>query len=230
MSIWFRSLRPAALGVLVLMAACDVLSSGGRGQVSLSFGSAGSTLRAASDVTLTNGSHTLALQSATLVLNNVELDHEGSASSANDDDEGKVEGERESEEISLSTISVDLKFDGSSETVVSVPVPAGRYKGLEATVVTVRVKGTYDGKAFDVTVPANTKIDAEFEKPLVVDAGQQLNITVKLNPQTWFARSDGTLIDPALLATNATLRAEVISRIRADFRAFEDDDRDGERD
>ena len=220
-----RTLFPVACATIGLLAACDSFTSaGGNGQVSLSFASAGVAKGAFHDISVTSGTHTLVLQSATVVLRDVELERTGAELDGDDEEEG------DDEEISVGAVSVDMNFDGATETVLTVPMPAGTYEELEAEISTVRLKGTYDGQAFDVTVPVDAEIEADFDSPMVVADNDHLNITVKLDPAKWFTRADGSIINPASLASNSTLRAEVLARIRTDFRAFEDDDRDGDRD
>ena len=91
----------------------------------------------------------------------------------------------------------------------------------------VRLQGTFDGKAFDVTIPVNAKAEVDFETPLVVAADSPVAVTVNLPVDTWLVRSDGSLIDPTKLLATPSQLALVKLKIASSIRAFEDRDRDG---
>jgi hypothetical protein len=52
-------------------------------------------------------------------------------------------------------------------------------------------------------------------------------VTVSIDFSTWFLRPAGGLYGPALANAPGAIRAAVQNNIRAAFRAFRDDDRDG---
>jgi hypothetical protein len=86
----------------------------------------------------------------------------------------------------------------------------------------VKAVGTIGGKAFTFTTPV--AFEAEREPFSVPAAGT--NVTIAFDPSKWFVDGAGNVLDPSDLA-NATAIAR---NIRASFRAFGDDDRDGEAD
>lgn len=82
---------------------------------------------------------------------------------------------------------------------------------------------------FDVTVPVGTEFELRLSPPLVVgSATDPVNVSINVDVASWFRSASGAVVDPRSLATNSTLRSEFRSRVRASFRAFEDDDRDGD--
>ena len=49
--------------------------------------------------------------------------------------------------------SIDLPLTGTLVTVPANAIPAGTFRELELRVSSVHLKGTFDTKAFDVTLP-----------------------------------------------------------------------------
>jgi hypothetical protein len=94
--------------------------------------------------------------------------------------------------------------------------------------VAIRVTGTYDGAPFVFTTDENEQLEFGFSPPLqVVDGGA--NVTVSLDVPAWF-RAGGVTVDPRTALKGGANERIVRDNIRAAFRAFEDDDRDGRHD
>ena len=220
-----RAGASVALAVVTLAgcAASDSTSANARRSLSLSFTSQSSASAdvAASAIPVTSGGHTLDITSTTLNIARVEL-------------HSTQRGEMENSEcddghgcspVATTPLTVNLTSTAALVTVTTSLVPAGTYREIGVKVASVRLAGTYDGRAFDVVVPVNVEREMEFNPPVTIgdstDANR--NITVAITPAAWLMNSDGSLIDPSLLATNATLQATVASRIRASLRAFRDD-------
>jgi hypothetical protein len=160
--------------------------------------------------------------------------------SENDDDD--------CEEVAGDPLLVNVPVDDAVHTVVNVPLAAGTYKRLEAKVTpvdattltalggpsdlsgkSIRVEGTYKGTPFVYTSPVRTKLELEFDPPLVID-GTTKNATVHIDVTKWFLASNGAVIDPAT-ANAGGANAELVARnIRNSFHAFEDDDKGGDDD
>jgi hypothetical protein len=120
-------------------------------------------------------------------------------------------------------------LQGGIITPITESLPTGFYEEIELDFDAVRLRGTFDGQAFDVTVPVRTELDVRFDPPLeIADDTDQLNVTFAIDPYMWLRRADGALVDPRLFATDASLRAQFVNRIRASIRAFEDRDRDAD--
>lgn len=215
-------------------AACSGDATGLRSSASsqLSFMASPTRTASASVVPVTSGGHTLDLTTVTLTVARAELKRARTDACPGDDDADddhpRTTGSNEScGELKIGPTSIDLPVTG---TLVSVPgntIPAGTYREFELRVSRVQLKGTYDGRPFDVTVPVAARAEIEFGTPLVVVEGAPAVITVNVPVGGWLMNSDGTLVDPSRILDNPVLLAQVKARIVASFRAFEDRDHDG---
>lgn len=216
---------------------------------SASRGAFDGTLRA---ITSTSGTDVLVITRARLVVARLELVRAGATcadTAAAGDDHGRDDN---CAELELAPSVIDLPVDGSITTALNVTVPAGTYSALEAKIrpidlnrghdgagsaaflsahpelagVSVRVEGTFNGKAFTYTGAPRAEFETVFNPPLTVgDNGA--NITVHVDLATWFKSSSGTLIDPATANAGGANAALVGSNIKRSMRAFHDDDHDG---
>lgn len=223
-------------GAVIATAACSGDSTGvSGGSGALSFRATTGVSANSSVVPTTVNGHTLDLTSVTLTISRAELKRTMSENCPGDDDEDDDHphsmGSTEScGELKVGPTTIDLPLTGTAVTIPANAIPAGTYRKFELRVSQVQVKGTYDGTAFDVTVPVRAKAEAEFSTPLVVTENSPVAITINVPTGGWFLAADGSLIDPRTVAGSATLRAQVANRIRASLRAFEDHDRDGHED
>lgn len=217
-----------------LIAACS--SSTGLGanaptQLSFTTSSVASNNISAAQVPITSGGHTLDLTQVTLTIDRAELKRATSnvcQEDEGDDDHGGTSTTMEDcAEAKVGPTTVDLPLTGGMVTVPSNAIPAGTFHELELRVSSVRLKGTFDAKAFDVTIPVNARGEIQFATPLLVTDGTPTSITVNVPVNTWLVNSDGSLIDPSAILGSQTLLSTVKSRITASFRAFEDEDHDG---
>ena len=223
--------RTSAVGVVAMgaLAACSASDSltNSRSSMSLSFAarstSSSSASVSASSIPVTIGGHSLDLTAVTLGITKVEL-------------HSVVKGEMENEgcddghgcgKMVATPVEVTLSATGGVVSAGTSLVPPGTYKEIGVKVGTVRLVGTYDSKAFDVTLPVNVEREMEFKPPVTVGGASDpaRNVTIAVPLSTWLMNSDGTLVDPAKLATDASLRAAVAQRIRASFKAFRDDNK-----
>lgn len=195
---------------------------------------------------ITVGGHTLDLTAVSVTFKHAELkpsmttvcpdDNDGedavlagaaATGTASFDDGGDDHGNEECAEVKVGSATVDLSLDGKVVTVPADGIPAGTFDELEVRVVSVELKGTFDTKPFDVTIPVNAKAEIEFSTPLVVTAGQPTSITVNIPVANWLENSDGTLIDPNTISSDPNVLAFVKHQIASSLRAFEDDNHDG---
>lgn len=226
------------LAVLLVLpaAACDSAGPGDNAAVSMSFAApAGisntSTLVQVGDP-LTAGGPTLILQNIDVVFDEIVLERaehdEGGDSDGESDADSDSDGSA-NEKLRRGPFTVSLPVNGGVVTPINESLPAGSYEKVEMDVTSVRVRGTYDGQAFDVTLPVNTELELEFENDFVVDDdADRLNVTIAIDFASWFRNSTGSVIDPRATATDSSLRAEVVNRIRSSFKAFEDSDKDAD--
>lgn len=246
---------PARLGTLAAMVASAALlaacsdstgtSLASHSQLAFSVGGAGGAAAALAPQTV--GGHTLDLTQATLTIDRAELKLAASDTCAGDNEDGDddsvvsagaasadrdggdTQGNRghDCAEVKVGPEMVDLPLAGNLVTIPADSIPPGTYQQIELRVSQVELKGTFDGTAFDDTIPVHARAEIEFDTPVVVVAGQPTTITVNVPVNTWLVNADGSLVDPTTLLSNPTVLAQVRNRIAASLRAFEDNDHDG---
>lgn len=239
------STGPGASGRQPMSVSFTTAASGG----AAAFAGVAGTTRS---ITATSGADVLVITKAQVVLARLELEQVGAActstAAAGDDDSR----DDKCAELELAPSVVDLPVTGTIATALNVTVPAGIYSSLEAKIrpvetnrghngagsaaflsahpelagVSVRVEGTFNGKAFTYTGAPHIEFESVFNPPLAVtDKGA--NITVNVDLATWFKTSSGTLIDPATANAGGNNANLVAANIRQSLHAFRDDDRDG---
>lgn len=227
------------LGAVVLtltVSACSDLFGSGTGKASVSFNAGGrataSTELSLALVPVTGAGHTLDVQSIDVVLDEVTLERDDVSGSDADSDDSDADSDSDgphNARVRVGASTVSLPLQGGVITPFTSSVPTGTYSRLEMDVRYVRVRGTYDGQAFDVTMPVNAEYELQLSPPLVVAAsGDPVNVTVNFDALSWFRNADGSPVDPVRLQGDATYRAAFLARIKASLRATEDSDRDGD--
>jgi hypothetical protein len=227
-----------AIGASAIAACSSSTDAGAKAPTQLSFTTSSSPAAnvSAAIVPITNGGHTLDLTQATLTIARAELktaagdECRGEDENGADDDRGDGGPSTNTEdcaEVKVGPTSIDLPLTGSLVTVPANAIPAGTFRELELRVSSVHLKGTFDTKPFDVTLPVDARGEIEFATPLVVTNGTPTSITINVPVNTWLVNADGSLIDPNAIATSPSLMSTIKSRIAASLRAFEDEDHDG---
>lgn len=232
-----RATLAATIVAASTFAACSSssdLAPGGSSHIAFT---SSSTLGAsAATVPITSGAHTLDLTQATLTVAHLELKRVQTNACSGDDalaDDGgdsahtTTTGVEDCAELDVGPTTVDLPLSGGMVTLPANALPAGTFRELEVRVSQVELKGTFDGKAFDVTLLVNAREEIEFDTPVVVTDGAPTSITINVPVGNWLTNADGSLIDPTTVASNPTLLDLVRSHIRASLHAFEDEDHDG---
>jgi len=245
----------AALGFSV--ACSGDLTGGNMHPVKLSFTTNGAIARSANRVAadlVVGTAGELVLQKVQLVLRKIELDRTGTADCTgeieNEDDNGDDDrsGRREEgcEQVIRDPILIDVPVDDALHPVITVPLPAGSFAELEAKLAparerstqfnaanpdlvgkSVRVVGTFKAAPFVFTSSVRSKLEMEFDPPLVVDETTK-NATISLDVRKWFLNSSGAAIDPSAAPAGSNNLALIENNIRRSFHAFEDDDARGE--
>jgi hypothetical protein len=141
------------------------------------------------------------------------------------------------DEIVRGPFLVDLAgaaLTGSIQEVFDAEVPAGSYREFSLSIapssaaalgvlaaqgVSLIVDGSFNGAPFTFT--STIAISEKKEGTFTVGASTG-NVTLSLNPAAWFGTAAAPL-DPSLAAN----RAAIEGNIRASFKAFRDDDRNG---
>jgi hypothetical protein len=223
-----------AIGVGAITACSSSVDLGANAPTQLSFTTSSSATAnvSAATVPITNGGHTLDLTQVTLTLDRAELKRTTGDACRGEDESGDDHGgtstaTEDCAEVKVGPTSVDLPLTGSLVTLPANAIPAGTFHELELRVSSVRLKGTFDTKPFDVTLPVNVRGEIEFATALVVTDGTPTSITINIPVNTWLVNSDGSLIDPTTISASPSLMTTIKNRLAASLRAFEDEDHDG---
>ena len=155
----------------------------------------------------------------------------------------RVEGDEE-REIAAGPLLVDVSgnaLSGSLSQLVSANVPAGTYEELKLDIhrpdaaagaqfadlvaqrASLLLDLQIDGKAFSFASALEAELE---ERGQIVIGGAGANVTLNIDPTTWFKAKDGSRLDPR----DPAARAQIEDNIRASFKAFQDDDEDGDDD
>ena len=202
--------------------------------------------RALADITIAAGVNTLVITRAQLVARRIELAPVDAASCAGTTEAGDDDAHVEDgcAEVETGPVLLDLPLDATTKTNITASVPPGTYRGLELRIdpvssgnrrsvefltahpdfknASVRVEGTYNGKAFVFMSPVDARIETLFSAPITVDTSSP-NVTVAIDLTNWFADGAGGTLDPS----NSANASRITANIAASFHAFEDDDHDG---
>jgi hypothetical protein len=207
-------------------------------QLSFTTSAPAASSAAAAIAPITNGGHTLDLTHVTLTIARAELKRTSSDACSGDEGDDEDDNENggamptmeECAEVKVGPTTVDLPLTGSLVTLPANAIPAGTFRELELRVSSVRLQGTFDAKAFDVTLPVNARGEIEFATPVVVTDGTPTAITVNVPVSTWLVNPDGSLVDPNAILASPSLLTTIKNRVAASLKAFEDEDHDGKDD
>jgi hypothetical protein len=241
-----RRLRVAAalLAASGAAACSDSATANARSASQLAFSlgsptaSTAATAASAAVVPVTKNGHTLDLTQVSVTIERAKLKPVHDAVCAGDDDaneQGDDEhhtgssehGDDDCPSLKVGPTTIALPLTGNVVTVPADALPAGTFHELEVRISQLHLVGTFDGQAFDVTLPVGVRTEIEFETPLVVTAGTATSITVNVPVADWLVNTDGSLIDPSKVASNSSLLTQIRNRIAASLHAFEDRDHDG---
>lgn len=179
-------------------------------------------------LTLADGTNTLIITKAEVVLREIELERTDSR-----------------HDFATGPRIVSLPLDGTTSEQAVTAVPEGTYKELEFEIkklsdsnggsellrerpdlrdVSIAITGTYNGTAFVFVTDEEYEQEVRLNPPITVAAGgADLNVTLSIDLGKWFTNGSGMLMDPA------TNRSQIEDRIDDDdgYSCFDDDDRDG---
>lgn len=238
--------------VLILSTACQS-STGpeGTGRVTVQLASGSTATAGFSGTVVASAVDELVITSVEVVARKIRLKQDDGICS---DDEGEGEDDGGGEDADCPSLWLDPTLlapplvDGTV-TEFTVDLPVGRYDELKLQIhkptgspkdvifltnnpdfagISVRVRGTWNGEAFEYLTSITAEVEIELEEPIEVTEGVPVAITLQVDIQSWFAGSNGALLDP----TNPSqqIKSQIDQNIRQSFRAFEDGDGDGEDD
>lgn len=161
-------------------------------------------------------------------------------------DSGEIEGDDDCGVIRAGPMLVDLPLNGGVEHQFTATIDTGTYSQVQLQIhapdgaadqaflaahpdfagVSIKVDGTYNGTPFTFTTGVTDVQQVEFDPPIVVTEGTT-SFTVRVDLSGWFRTEAGALIDPAAVAGDLALKAQVNANIVRSFHGFEDEDHDG---
>lgn len=94
----------------------------------------------------------------------------------------------------------------------------------------VIVKGTFNDMPFAYKSAVNAVQKIRIPEPVAVAVDQTTNVTIKVSPWMWFTDESGQLMDPTDPANRHEIDHNIKENIKEGFRAFRDDNKDGEPD
>ncbi len=197
-------------------------------------------------LTISDGTSTLVVTEAKLVLSEIELeaaDDEGACAQTT------TSGQRAGcEDVEAGSTVVTLPLDGSVSEQITANVAPGSYDKTKLKVhvlgdddgdhaaatatpdmqnASVKVAGTFDGASFVYYGKVEAEQEVELSPPMVVaDGSSTAAITLSVDMSTWFA-SAGALVDPRTAGPDGANRELVDHNIETSIGGFEDDDHDG---
>ena len=201
----------------------------------------------------------LMIESVDIILREIEFERaDADEACLNGDDNGEGSDDDGCEEVEQGPVLVDLPLDSNQPTVaLEATLPEGLWKEVEFDVhklereddddaafldetgfpegVSIRVAGTWtpdggDAQSFTYISDLNEEQEIEFEPPLEVTADDTKNVTFRVNVDTWFRTSSGTLVNPAEANDDGRYEDLIEENIENSIEGFEDDDRDGDDD
>lgn len=239
----------AALTVVTAAVACaDGVAIRENNAATVSFKVASPTAAITSDALVSGGNivvsggHTVDLQSADVVFDDITFSGKGAADQengdidddddVNEDNDNDLDDQDEADEVKFraGAATISLPLEGGVITPFTGALPQGTFTRLSMKAQFVRLRGTVDGQPFDVTVPVNSKLKVLIDPPLAVGGGTSsvpANVSVNIDVASWLKDSNGSVIDPRQLSTDPELRREFRKRVRESFHAFKDQDHDG---
>lgn len=216
----------------LMLQGCDTTETTG-GNVSLSFSPGTSLQKVNADIQLTE---------VKILLRDIKLEKESDGESEGDD-------ETECENVKVGPFVVNLNLNGTTTDFVVNNIPVGIYDELKFEIhkleasetppdpefkdgddsslrYSVIAKGTFNSNPFIYKSKKSAHQELEFENMLVVEENTSTNLTITVDPYTWFYK-EGVSLDP----TDPANDDDIDHNIEHSFKkAFEDDDHDGEKD
>jgi len=262
MSGRMRGLAVTGLAVLAV-AACGDGAGPSANSVSLSFSSvrpagvapspsfrmsgvSASVMAPGDSLVLTDGTNTLIITSAQVLMREIELKRVNVLdcdSTANPD---------ACEKFELGAMLVSLPLVAGAATEVAITVDSGSYSEIEFDVhklgtdstdnvfhvanptwpvgQSIRVTGFYNGTPFTFVTDVDAEQEIQFNPALVSGPGGSLgNVTIRFDLDQWFRTSPtGPFINPATANQGGANKSLVDNNIKNRIDAFEDDDQDGD--
>jgi len=205
------------------------------------------------DVTVSKGPDVIVISSVQLVARKIRLERVDGTCPVTDvdsDDQGEEDDAPECPNLKLGPLLLAPPLGPGAQTFFTVDVPVGTYREVKLQIhrptsrpsdaafltanpgfegVSIKVTGTFNGTPFTFTTDVTAEIEMELNQPIQVTTAGPTDITIFMDVTGWFLTEGGSsLLSPLSLTIDGRERIE--QNIRRSFRAFEDEDRDGEED
>jgi hypothetical protein len=245
------------LAITAGLVGCSGTQGTGRVRLQLSSRASSTGSMAAGQATIALGGDQIVLDQVELVLRKVKGEGAESCPVTPGSTEADVAGE-DCGEFSAGPTLFDLPLGEGVVPTFTATVPAGSYREVQLQIhrpvdqtgdaafllahpefagTSIRVTGTWQPAGdpaptpFTYTTDLTSVINVELPQPVTVAAGSDMAVTLSIDLSGWFANGDGTgLVDPAQALDGQPLESLVEQHIRSSFRAFEDENKDGEAD
>ncbi len=245
-----------AVGALAGLAACSDSGSpaspnAGNLQFNLATRAAGAAaVSAAAPDSQFNGSDTLVIDSAQVILRKIDLerardtvgacteaDHQGGSNDGHEDD---------CEEIKAGPVILDLPLTPGTIQGFTVPVDSGTFRGVHFQIhkltgnpadqallalhpefanISVRVVGSFNGTPFVFTNDVSANQEFQFATPVSLATAGNIDLTLLVDVNTWFTNGGG-LVDPSTAGSGGANEGTVTHNIRNSFHTFHDENHD----
>ncbi len=192
--------------------------------------------------TIRDGTNVLVISQAQIVLREIEFERQ----EAGDCDANPAA----CEDVELGPVLVDLPLTPGAVQRFQVDLPRGTYVEVEFEIhkvsgddpadalfrqrhpdfidKSIRVQGTFNGRAFVFETDLNVDQELDLVPPLVIGEGiSSTNVTIFVSLADWFKGSDGKLLDPATGNKGQPNESLIKNNIQRSMEAFEDSDKDG---
>lgn len=224
--------------MFIFIHGCDTTETT-NGTVSLSFHS-GSSLQKITDGTIELTEVKILLRDVKLKMDDYD-GHDGKGDHENGDDDSYM--------IRVGPFVVNLNLNGMTTDFIVANIPTGYYEGVKFKIhqiqgsevppdpefkegednskrYSVIVKGLYNSEPFIYKSKKPTKQHIDFEPPIFVEENGDINLTITLDPYSWFYK-DEILLDP----TDPANENDIDNNIKESFKeAYEDADHNGKED
>jgi len=194
--------------------------------------------------TMTDGTNTLVIVSAQMVLREIELERQ----EVTDCDDSP--GPADCEDFEIGPVLVELPLGPGTSEQVTVDLPPGIYNEIEFeihkvskddqddaafraahpefTEKSIRVQGTFNGVPFLYESDLDVEQELDLSPPLVIaDSVTATNLTVRVGLATWFRALNGGLVNPDSGNKGGANESLIKENIKQSVEAFEDRDDDG---
>ncbi|MEP6572338.1 MAG: hypothetical protein ABJD11_06565 [Gemmatimonadota bacterium] len=200
-----------------------------------------------------SGNDTLVIDTVRLVLRKIELERvAGSGVCDSSSFEGHADDHADHcEEVKAGPLAIDLPLGAGASQQFTVALDTGTYDQLHVRIhelenkasdqallathpelagASMMVTGSFNGTPFVYTNAISADMESALVPPVTVGASGTADLTLLVDISTWFSNGGTALVDPSTANAGGANEQLVRNNIRNSFKAFEDDNHNGEDD